>query len=146
MCFLKSSILSRFLNLLGTIFHIRLPLKQRGCAPYLEVLVSGNFNNCLLRRSYRVFFKSKKSFMIGGLRLLVLVLTGIFQLITYVCYFHEHSTSYLLIVNLRNLHLPFHILGAEYVCVFYLFDSLKFYYITPRSLAIIKRWHNINFR
>ena len=25
-----------FLNLFGTVFHIRLPLKQRACVPYLE--------------------------------------------------------------------------------------------------------------
>ena len=31
-------------------------------------------------------------------------LTFIFQLITYVCYFREHSTSYLLIVYLGNLY------------------------------------------
>ena len=70
-CFLKFSILSMFLNLFGTVFHMRLPLKQRACATYLEVLVSGNFNNCLLGRSYRVFFKSKKYFMIGGLKLFI---------------------------------------------------------------------------
>ena len=98
MCFLKSSILSMFLILFGTAFYIRLPLKQSACVPYLVVLVSGTG------------------------------LTYVFQLITYVCYFHEHSTSYLLIVDLRNSHLPFNILGEEYVCAFYLFDYLKFYY------------------
>ena len=71
MCFLKSSILSMFLNLFRTVFHTKSPLKQRACVPYLEVLVSGNFNYCLLRRSYRVLFKSKKSFMIGGLKLFI---------------------------------------------------------------------------
>ena len=70
MCFLKSPVLSRFLNLIGTIFHIRLPLKQRPSA-YLEVLVSGNLKNCLFRRSYQVFFKLKKSFIIGGLKLFI---------------------------------------------------------------------------
>ena len=60
-----------FLILFGTVFHIRLPLKQSACAPYLEVLVSGNFSNCLLQRSYRVFFKSKIFFMIGGLKLFI---------------------------------------------------------------------------
>ena len=57
------------LNFFGTVFHIRLSLKRRASVPYLEVLVSGNFKNCLPRRSYQVFFKSKKSFMIGGLKL-----------------------------------------------------------------------------
>ena len=71
MCFLNSSILSMFLFLLGTVFHIRLPLKQSVCVPYLEVLVSGNFNNCLRQRSYRVIFKSKKSFTTGGLKLFI---------------------------------------------------------------------------
>ena len=123
-----------FLNLFGIVFHIRLPLKQRDCVPYLEVLVSGNFNNYLLRKSYRVFFKSKKYFMIGGLKLFIDLYISINN---DVCYFHEHSTSYLLIVDLRNLHLPFHILGVEYVCVFYLSDCLKFYYKTSRSKGSI---------
>ena len=114
--------LSLFLIFFGTLFHIRLPLKQSACVPYLEVLVSGNFNNCLLRRSYRVFFKSKKSFMIGELQLFI----DLYISINNVCYFHEHSTSDLLIVDLRYSHLVFHILGEEYVCVFYLFDCLKF--------------------
>ena len=60
-----------FLNLFGTVFHIRLPLKQRACVPYLKVLVLHNFHNCLLQSSYRVFFKSKKSLMIGGLKLFI---------------------------------------------------------------------------
>ena len=70
-----------FLNLFGTVFHIRLPLKQRACVPYLEVLVSGNFDKCLLRRSYQVFFKSKKSFMNGGLKLFI----DLYTLINNVC-------------------------------------------------------------
>ena len=134
MCFLKSSMLSMFLNLFGTVFHIKLPLKQRACVPYLEVLVSGNFNNCLLRRSYRVFFRSKKYLMIGGLKLLTdLYVSNNND----VCHFHEHSTNYFLIVDLRNSHLPFHILGAEYVNVFYLSDCLKFCYKTFRSKGSI---------
>ena len=36
-----------------------------------------------------------------------------------------HRTFHELIVDLRNLHLPFHILDTEYVPVFYLFDCLK---------------------
>ena len=70
MCFLKSSVLSRVLDLFGTIFHVRLPL-NRASVPNLEVLVSVNFNNCLFWRSYRVFFKSKKPLMIGGLKLFI---------------------------------------------------------------------------
>ena len=69
--FLKILNLVNVLNLFGTVFHIRPSSKQRACVPYLEVLVSGNFNNCLLWRSYRVFFKSKKCFMIGGLILFI---------------------------------------------------------------------------
>ena len=71
MSFLKSSIISRFLNIFGTIFHIRLLLTERTCVPYLKVLVPGHFNNCLFRRSYRIFFKSKKYFRIGGLKLFI---------------------------------------------------------------------------
>ena len=72
MSFLKSSMLLMFLNLFGTVLHIRRqPLKQRAGVPYLEVLVSGNFNNCLLRRSYPVFFKSKTFFMVGGRQLFI---------------------------------------------------------------------------
>ena len=104
MCFLKSSILSRFLNLFETIFHIRLLLKEIDWAPYLEVSVSGNFKNCLLRRSNRVFFKSKKIF---SWLMDLNYLSFIFQLLSYVCYFHKHSRSYLLIADNRNSHLPF---------------------------------------
>ena len=136
MCFLKSSILSMFLILFGTVFHIRLPLKLSACVPYLEVLVSGNFNNCLLRRSYWVFFKSKK-FFFSWLVDLNYLLTYIFQLLTYVSYFHECSRSHLSIVDLRNSHLAFHILGEGNVCVFYLFDCLRFYYRTSRSKGSI---------
>ena len=133
MCFLKSSILSMFLILFGTVFHIRLPLKQSACVPYLEVMVSGNFSNCLLRRSYQVFFKSKKFFMIGGLKSFI----GLYISINNVFYFHECSTIYLLIVDLRNSHLAFHILSEGYVCVLCLFDCLKFYYRTSRSKGSI---------
>ena len=133
--FLKILNLVNVLNLFGTVFHIRPSSKQRACVPYLEVLVSGNFNNCLLWRSYRVFFKSKKNVL--WLVDLYYLLTYIFQWITYACYFHEHSMSYLLIVDLRNLHFPFHIIGAEYVCVFHLFDCFKFYYRISRSKGSI---------
>ena len=123
-----------FLNLFGIVFCIRLPLKQRAYVPYLEVMFSGNFNNCLLRRSYRVFLKSKKYFMLCGLKLFI----DLYISINNVCMLnHEHSTSYLLIVDLQNLHLPFHIIGAEYVCVFYLSDCLKFYYKISRSKGSI---------
>ena len=73
------------------------------------------------------------------------LMTYIFQLIAYVCYFHEHSTSYLLIVGLQNSHLAFHILGEEYVCVFYL---IVWSFITehPDQRAVFKSWHNISFR
>ena len=81
-------------------FHIRPPLKQSACVPYLEVLVLGNFNNCLLRRSHIEYFSSQEIF--SWLVDLNYLLTCIFQLITHVCYFHESSTSYLLIADLRN--------------------------------------------
>ena len=92
MCFLKSSILPMFLILFGTVFHIRLPLKQSACIPYLEALVSGNFNYCLLWRSYRVFFKSKKSFMTGGLKLFInlyISINNVWMLLSWT--FHELS-------------------------------------------------------
>ena len=40
-CFLKSSIMPRFLNLFWATFHIRLSSKQSACVPYQEVMVSG---------------------------------------------------------------------------------------------------------
>ena len=119
MCFLNPSILSRFSDLFEAIFHIRLPLIQRACVSYLEVLVSGNFNNCLFWRSYLVFLKLKKSFMVGWLKLCI---GWYISVNNDVCYFLEHSASYLLIADLRHLHLPFHITSAEYVRVYYLFD------------------------
>ena len=125
MCFLKSSILSMFLILFGTAFHIRLPLKQSDSVPYLEALVSGNFNNCLLRNHIE-YFSSRKN--LSWLVDVNYLLTCKFQLITYVCYFYEHSTSYLLIVDLRNSHLPFHILGTDYVCLFDLFDLFDLFF------------------
>ena len=68
MCFLKSLIPPRFLHLLGTIFRVRLRLEQRACVRYLEVILSGDFNNCLFWRSYEVF---SKSLMIGGFKLVI---------------------------------------------------------------------------
>ena len=94
MCFLKSSILSMSLILFGTVFHIRLPSKQSTWVPYVEVLVSGNFNNCLFRRSYQVFFKSKKYLMIRGLKLFVdlyISINNVWMLLTWT--FHELSFS-----------------------------------------------------
>ena len=111
-----------FLNLFGTVFHIRLPLKHRAGVPYLEVLVSGNFNNCLLRRSYRVFFKSKNQ--------LNYLLTCIFQLTTHVCYFHEHSTSYSF--NIRSSKFASSISysrGRVRLCILFIWLFVYFVYL-----------------
>ena len=120
---LTTSLLSRLSNLFGTIFHIWLPLKERACVVmYLKVLLSGKFSNYLLRRLYRVFFKSM---MIGGRKLFI----DLYISINNVCMlfsgrFHElsfHSKS-------SNLHLRFHTKGVDYICIlFYLFYLLIFY-------------------
>ena len=118
---LTTSLLSRLSNLFGTIFHIRLPLKERACVVmYLKVLLSGKFSNYLLRRSYRVFFKSM---MIGGRKLFI----DLYISINNVCMlfsgrFHElsfHSKS-------SNLHLRFHTKGADYICILFYFICLFF--------------------
>ena len=63
------------------------------------------------------FSSQKKSFMIGGLKLFIDLYISINNVRIY---FLVHSTSYLLIVDLRNSHLVFQILGEEYVCVHFI--------------------------
>ena len=134
MCFLNSSILSMFLTLSGTVFHIRLPLKQSACVPYLEVLVSGNFNNFLLQRSYQVFFKSKKFVMIGGLKLFIYLyisIKNVCMLLSWTFYelsFNNRSSKFASCISYTK---------RRDICVFYLFDCLKFYCRTSRSKGSI---------
>ena len=60
-----------FLNTLSTVknsrfvlnhIHISVPLKQRACVSFLEVLVSSDFNNCFILDIISSIFQVKKLF------------------------------------------------------------------------------------
>ena len=129
---LTTSLLSRLSNLFGTIFHIRLPLKERACVVmYLKVLLSSKFGNYLLRRSYRVFFKSM---MIGGRKLFIdlyisinnvcMLFSGRFHELS----FHSKSSKFASSISYkrRRLHLYFILFYLFYLLI-YLFILFKFY-------------------
>ena len=134
MCFLKSSILLMFFNLFGTVFHIRLTWVQ-----HLKVLALVNFNSRLLRRSYRVFFNSKKSFMIVGLKLFIdlcISINNVFMLFSWT--YHELS------FNSRSSKFVSSILQTRRRVLYLIVWSFITKHLDQR--ALFKSWHNISFR